>query len=144
MENPRNPFPTADIIIEHESGGIILIERLNEPHGWAIPGGFIDYGESADDAAVREAKEETSLDVELTELFGVYSNPNRDPRFHTLTMVYLAKAGGEPKADDDAKDIGLFTEQDLPQPLVFDHADILAQYFEYRRSGRRPAPCPTK
>lgn len=139
MANPRNPFPTVDIVIEMEGGGIILIERKNEPLGWAIPGGFIDYGEAAPDAAIREALEETSLDVTLTELFHVYSDPHRDPRHHTMSVVFIATAQGEPRAADDAKNLGVFTEDDLP-PLVFDHAQILADYFYYRRHGKKQNP----
>ncbi|MBI5528879.1 MAG: NUDIX hydrolase [Deltaproteobacteria bacterium] len=119
-------------------GGIVLIKRRNPPHGWAIPGGFVDYGESTELAAVREAREETSLRVRLVELLGVYSDPKRDPRFHTVSAVYIARARGTPVADDDAKEIGVFTKQDLP-PLAFDHAKILADYFRFRRTGRRPA-----
>jgi 8-oxo-dGTP diphosphatase len=107
----RNPVPTVDIIIElidRPHRPIILIERKNEPFGWAIPGGFVDYGESVETAAVREAAEEVSLQVELIEQFQVYSDPNRDPRKHTLSVVFLATAKGEPQAADDAKTIGIF------------------------------------
>lgn len=126
----RNPFPTADIIIRVNQG-IVLIKRKNPPHGWAIPGGFIDYGESAEQAAVREAREETSLDVVDLRQFRVYSDPARDPRFHTLTVVFTARADGVPRAADDAMEIGVFTEEELPSPLVFDHADILSDYFSW-------------
>ncbi|WP_051904434.1 argininosuccinate lyase [Hippea jasoniae] len=124
----KNPIPTVDIIIEVDNK-IVLIRRKNEPFGWAIPGGYIDYGESAEDAAVREAKEETGLDVELKSLLGVYSKPDRDPRNHTITTVFVAKAEGTPKASDDALEIGLFDKDNLPQPIVFDHEDILKDYF---------------
>lgn len=137
MTKFRNPVPTVDIIIE-TPGGVVLIERRNEPHGWAIPGGFVDYGESVSEAAVREAKEETRLDVTLTEQFFLYSHPSRDPRLHTVSTVFLGTAQGEPQAADDAKGVGLFKEQSLPEDLVFDHAQILADYFEYRRTGERP------
>ena len=137
MTKFRNPVPTVDIIIE-TAGGVVLIERRNEPHGWAIPGGFVDYGESVSEAAVREAKEETRLDVTLTEQFFLYSHPSRDPRLHTVSTVFLGTAQGEPQAADDAKGVGLFKEQSLPEDLVFDHAQILADYFEYRRTGERP------
>ena len=133
----RNPVPTVDIIIE-TPGGVVLIERRNDPHGWAIPGGFVDYGESVSAAAVREAKEETSLDVNLTEQFFIYSHPSRDPRLHTVSTVFIATAKGAPIADDDAKSVGLFSEEDLPGDMVFDHARILADYFNYKRSGQRP------
>ena len=128
MSEYRNPFPTVDIIIEVE-GGIVLIERKNPPHGWAIPGGFVDYGETVEAAAVREAKEETGLDVRLTRLLGVYSDPERDPRSHTISTVFTAIAGGQPVADDDAADAGVFTEDTLPENIVFDHREILNDYF---------------
>ena len=125
----RNPIPTVDIIIELDAGGIILIKRAKEPFGWAIPGGFVDYGESLEDAARREAWEETSLKVELLRQLGAYSAPDRDPRHHTLSVVFLARAQGKPEARDDALEVGVFTEEDLPSPLAFDHAKILADYF---------------
>ena len=134
----RNPSPTTDIIIEMAAGGIVLIERKNPPHGWALPGGFIDYGESAEDAAVREAKEETGLDVELIEQFHVYSDPARDPRQHTISTVFIAHAEGKPEGGDDAKRAIVARENELPSPLVFDHPGILADYFTYKRTGRRP------
>lgn len=127
----RNPLPTVDIIIEIQ-GGIVLVERRNPPLGWAIPGGFVDYGESVEACAVREAREETGLDVHLTDLLYVYSRPDRDPRHHTLTTVFLATAEGQPVAADDAKTVGVFGPDTLPDPLVFDHTDILADYFQYK------------
>ena len=130
----RNPVPTVDVIIEMREGGVILIERKNEPYGWALPGGFVDYGESLETAAVREAKEETSLDVDLIEQFHTYSNPTRDPRQHTISTVFVARAGGVPRAASDARDIGVFTGQSLPEPLAFDHAGILKDYFSTRRN----------
>lgn len=133
----RCPAPTVDIIIEVERG-IVLISRKFEPHGWAIPGGFVDYGERLAGAAVREAREETSLEVTLTELLGCYSDPGRDRRRHTISTVFLARAAGRPVAADDAADIGVFTEESLPAPLCFDHATILADYFRYRATGARP------
>ncbi len=136
---PPGPSPTADVIIEIAGCGIVLIERRFAPHGWALPGGFIDLEESAATAAAREAKEETGLDVALSELFHVYSDPGRDPRRHTLTVVYLATAVGEPVAADDAARAQIFAEGALPAPLAFDHGRILADYFTYRRTGRRPA-----
>jgi ADP-ribose pyrophosphatase YjhB (NUDIX family) len=133
----RNPFPTADIIIEHDKG-IVLILRKNEPRQWAIPGGFCDYGESLEEAAVREAREETSLDVELIEQFHTYSDPQRDPRQHNITTVYIARVvGGTLKAHDDAQEIGVFFEKDLPPQLAFDHDEILKDYFLYKKTGRR-------
>jgi ADP-ribose pyrophosphatase YjhB (NUDIX family) len=124
----QNPIPTADIIIRI-GDGIVLIKRKNPPHGWAIPGGFIDYGETAESAALREALEETSLNVEGLKLFGVYSDPERDPRHHTVTVVFAAHAEGVPKAYDDALEAGIFTKDNLPSPLAFDHDKILADYF---------------
>ncbi|MGE0827192.1 MAG: NUDIX domain-containing protein [Candidatus Binatia bacterium] len=138
MSTPRNPFPTVDVIIELDSGGIVLIRRKNPPPGWALPGGFVDYGESAEAAAVREAKEETSLDVQLVELLHVYSDPQRDPRHHTLSTVFIARASGVPHGADDAAEAGVFHEHDLPSPLAFDHARILQDYFTCKRSGKRP------
>jgi len=125
----RNPIPTVDIIIELDARGIILIKRAKEPFGWAIPGGFVDYGESLEDAARREAREETSLKVELLGQLGAYSAPDRDPRHHTISVVFLARARGRPEARDDALEVGVFTKEDLPSPLVFDHGQILADYF---------------
>ena len=137
----RKPYPTVDIIIEitREDGrpGIVLIERKNPPHGWALPGGFVDYGESLEEAAVREAKEETSLDIELLGQLHTYSDPGRDPRFHTITTVYIARAEGRPRAEDDAKTIGVFTLEDRPRPLAFDHERILEDYLTKKR-GRSP------
>jgi len=128
----RNPIPTTDIIIR-VARGIILINRKNPPYGWAIPGGFIDYGESAEAAAVREALEETSLTISELELVGVYSDPQRDPRHHTLTVVFTARGQGVPRAADDALEVGVFTEETLPSSLAFDHAKILADFFADRR-----------
>ncbi|MDF1525786.1 MAG: NUDIX hydrolase [bacterium] len=133
MSEHKNPFPTVDIIIEVE-GGIVLIERKNPPHGWAIPGGFVDYGETVEAAAVREAKEETGLVAHLTGLLGVYSDPSRDPRSHTISTVFIAVAQGNPVADDDAADAGVFTEKSLPERIVFDHRKILGDYFKTRNS----------
>lgn len=132
----RNPLVTVDIIIEI-NGAIVLIERKNPPHGWALPGGFVDYGESLESAALREAKEETSLDVVLQEQFHAYSEPDRDPRQHTVTTVFIATAGGTPKAADDARHLGLFTENNLPQPIAFDHGKIISDYFRYKKGERK-------
>ncbi len=126
----RNPFVTVDIIIEIQDG-IVLIERKNPPYGWALPGGFVDYGESLEKAAIREAKEETSLDVRLTEQFHSYSDPRRDPRHHTVSTVFIAEGKGGLKAADDAKNAGVFRKESLPSPLVFDHGQILDDYFRY-------------
>ncbi|CAK8711987.1 MAG: 8-oxo-dGTP diphosphatase [Candidatus Electronema aureum] len=126
----RNPLPTVDIIIELEQG-IVLIERKNPPAGWALPGGFVDYGESYEQAAMREAKEETGLDVTLTRQFHTYSNPNRDQRQHTASTVFIAKADGQPQGLDDALQAQVFRRDTLP-PLAFDHAQILDDYFSDR------------
>jgi 8-oxo-dGTP diphosphatase len=139
-ENHRNPLPTVDIIIELIGGGVVLIERKNFPHGWALPGGFVDYGESLEAAAVREAKEETSLEVQLTEQFYTYSDPSRDPRQHTISTVYIATAQGIPQGADDAKRAKIFTKGQLPNPIVFDHPRILSDYFVYKATGQRPKP----
>lgn len=128
----KNPLPTVDIIIELEGGGIVLIERKNPPAGWALPGGFVDYGETLEEAALREAREETSLEVELIRQFHAYSHPSRDPRQHTLSVVFLARGKGKPRARDDAADIGVFTRGNLPSPLAFDHAQIVQDYFSGR------------
>ncbi|MBI2359833.1 MAG: NUDIX hydrolase [Deltaproteobacteria bacterium] len=135
----RNPFLTVDILIEVEDQGIVLIERKNPPHGWALPGGFVDYGESLEQAAIREAKEETSLDVTLSEQFYTYSDPRRDPRHHTVSTVFIATARGNPRGADDARRALVFTEVNLPAPIVFDHARILKDYFLYKKTGLRPA-----
>jgi len=126
----QNPIPTVDIIIEIESKGIVLIKRKNPPYGWAIPGGFVDYGESLEEAAVREAKEETNLDVKLVRQFHTYSDPKRDPRHHSISTVYIAKGKGKPKAKDDALKIGIFDESNLPDEIAFDHRLILKDYFK--------------
>jgi len=137
----HNPVPTVDIIIElsdRPSHPIVLIERHNPPLGWAIPGGFVDYGESVEVAARREALEETGLQVELIEQFHVYSHPNRDPRQHTLSIVFIATATGEPQAGDDAKSVGIFESWRIPNNLCFDHDQILRDYGRYQRYGIRP------
>ncbi len=131
MSNRRNPLPTVDLIIEVE-GGIILIKRKNPPPGWALPGGFVDYGESLESAAVREAREETGLEVRLLRQFHTYSEPGRDPRFHTITTVYIATAEGTPRAGDDAGEVGIFRRENLPDEIAFDHREILTDYFEGR------------
>jgi AmmeMemoRadiSam system protein A len=134
----------ADVLIELSPRRVVLVRRRNPPVGWAIPGGFIEVGEFAEIAAAREAFEETGLEVELTELFHVYSDPSRDPRFHTLSVVFLARAWGHPSPGDDAARVGLFGEDDLPADLAFDHDQILADYFRYRRTGERPPPRPRR
>jgi ADP-ribose pyrophosphatase YjhB (NUDIX family) len=130
IEVYKNPIPTVDIIIEIESKGFVLIKRRNPPHGWALPGGFVDYGEALEEAAVREAKEETDLNVKLIRQFHTYSNPARDPRHHSISTVYIAKAKGTPQARDDAAEIGIFNESNLPDAIAFDHRSILKDYFK--------------
>ncbi|MFM7409025.1 MAG: NUDIX domain-containing protein [Cuspidothrix sp.] len=137
----RNPAPTVDIIIElidRPNRPIILIERHNEPLGWALPGGFVDYGEAVEKAAMREAEEEIGLKVELIEQLLVYSDPERDPRQHTISIVFLATATGEPLAGDDAKGVGIFEPWCVPGNLCFDHDRILRDYWRYRNYGIRP------
>jgi 8-oxo-dGTP diphosphatase len=135
--NYRNPVPTVDIIIRMDDNrndrcSIVLIERKNEPHGWAIPGGFVDYGESLEDAAVREAFEETTLRVKLVRQFHTYSDPGRDPRQHTVSTVFIATAEGTPAAADDAKNIGVFNINELPDSIAFDHREILQDFKNSR------------
>ncbi len=137
VEAQRNPTPTVDIIIEI-TGQIVLIERKNPPFGWALPGGFVDYGESFETAALREAEEETGLKVTNLRQFHTYSEPTRDPRHHTASTVFIGEAEGIPEAGDDAAQAELFTVENLP-PLVFDHGKILADYFaakKQRNAGR--------
>ncbi len=139
----RNPAPTVDLIIEmvdRPHRPIVLIERLNVPYGWALPGGFVDYGESVEAAARREALEETHLAVTLIEQFQVYSAPERDQRQHTLSVVFIATATGEAIAQDDAKSLRVFNPWEVPNNLCFDHDQILQDYWRYRRYGHRPRP----
>lgn len=142
VEHYRNPFPTVDLIIRclDEDGreGIILIERHNPPLGWALPGGFVDYGETLEGAATREAREETGLEVEDLKQFHAYSDPRRDPRQHNISIVFLARARGRPAAEDDAKDCRIFPLGAWPNPLAFDHERILNDYLRHLSSGLRP------
>lgn len=131
-DTPRNPLPTVDVLIETDPGTVVLVRRKNPPHGWALPGGFVDWGESLEDAAAREAKEETGLDVELVRQFHAYSDPARDPRHHTITNVFVGRARGEPVGADDAAEARVFTRKELPRALCFDHGQILEDYFEER------------
>jgi ADP-ribose pyrophosphatase YjhB (NUDIX family) len=133
----RNPVPTVDVIIETPTG-IVLVRRRNPPLGWALPGGFVDEGETVEAAARREAAEETALDVRLRALLHVYSDPARDPRRHTLSVVFVGTADGAPIAGDDADGVGTFPLDDLPADLAFDHAAILADYSRWLVSGARP------
>ena len=137
----RNPTPTVDVIIElgdRPERPIVLVERLNPPYGWAIPGGFVDYGETVETAAIREAAEETGLQIRLIEQFHVYSDPSRDPRQHTLSIVFLATAIGTPTAGDDAQHLAVFAPWELPPNLCFDHDRILQDYLNYRHYRIRP------
>ncbi|MBF0621554.1 MAG: NUDIX hydrolase [Magnetococcales bacterium] len=138
MTKHATPALTADIIIElldDEDRPIILIERLNPPYGWAIPGGFADVGERIEATAVREAKEEVCLDVTLKALLGLYSDPKRDQRGHTVTAVYVAEAHGMPCPADDAKNLIIIHPDKIDMPLAFDHAQVLADYRNYRNNG---------
>ncbi len=140
IEVYANPVPTVDIIIEVQGQSIVLIERKNPPYGWAIPGGFVDYGESVEHAAVREAREETGLDVHLKGILGVYSDPARDSRIHTISTVFVASASGLPSAGDDAASASVFDIATLPDELAFDHAIILRHYLEFRSGNRSLCP----
>jgi 8-oxo-dGTP diphosphatase len=139
MSLPETPRLTVDIIIElidQPDKPILLIERKNPPHGWALPGGFVDVGETLEQAAVREAAEEVSLSVKLKTLLGCYSNPKRDSRMHTVSAVYIAEATGSPKAADDAANVKAFAVNELPEILAFDHGLILKDYLSYLKEGK--------
>jgi len=138
MSKPVTPLLTADVIIEMpmiDERPIVLIERKYEPYGWAIPGGFVEVGETIATAARREAREETSLDVDLDILLGIYSDPLRDYRGHTVCAVFTGKASGKPVAADDARDIALFDPFNVDVELAFDHRQILQDYCKYRSEG---------
>jgi 8-oxo-dGTP diphosphatase len=132
----RNPLLTVDIIIEIEGrpGSVVLVSRRNPPLGWALPGGFVDYGETVETAAAREAMEETGLEVRNLEQFHTYSDPGRDPRGHTVSVVFTATAAGTPKGGDDARTARAFAGQDLPEDIVFDHRIVIEDYFKARSS----------
>ena len=138
MSEFRNPAPTVDIIIEMRGPGkgIVLVERKNSPLGWALPGGFVEYGETLEQAAVREAKEETALDIELVRQFHAYSEPGRDPRGHTITMVFVATAEGVPTARDDARAVAVLSPEEIRVPLAFDHRKILDDYIAWKKETR--------
>ena len=140
VETYVNPIPTVDAVIEMKGSdgksGVVLIFRKNEPRKWALPGGFIEYAESAEDAVVREAKEETGLDIEDVLQFRTYSDPERDPRHHTITTVFIARGIGVPAAADDAEKIGVFAQENLPDDIAFNHDEILSDYFLFRKTGK--------
>ena len=142
MAEHRNPVPTVDVIIElaGNDGGVVLIERRNPPPGWALPGGFVDEGESLEEAARREALEETGLDVTLIHQLHTYSDPARDPRQHTISTVYVASASGSPVGQDDAARAATFPADSPPEPLAFDHARILSDYRRWCTAGRTTFP----
>jgi 8-oxo-dGTP diphosphatase len=136
MPRPRTPEITVDLVIELEDRPgrpIVVIRRGHPPPGHALPGGFVDIGETVEHAAVREAREETGLEVTLREILGVYSDPARDPRGHSVAIVYVATASGEPVAGDDAAAV-IVTDPDASPPLIFDHGRILADYLARRRA----------
>lgn len=138
MPQYKNPTPTVDCIVELPGDRIVLIKRSNEPIGWALPGGFVDEGEPLHTACVREVREETGLEVDLSEQFFTYSDPSRDPRKHTISTVFIGWAEGDPKGSDDAADAKAFTIDKLPMSeLVFDHATIVSDYLTYKRTGKR-------
>lgn len=133
----KNPVPTVDCIVELPGDRIVLIKRKNPPHGWALPGGFVDEGEPLHAACVREVREETGLEVDLSEQFFTYSDPRRDPRRHTISTVYIGWAEGEPSGGDDAAEARAFTLDLIPKDLAFDHRTIIADYVAYKRTGKR-------
>ena len=133
----RNPAPTVDAVILLPGDRVVLVRRRNPPHGWALPGGFVDEGERLDRAAAREASEETGLSVTLLEQFHTYSDPARDPRRHTISTVYLATASGQPVGGDDAAEARAFAWDALPDAIAFDHREILADVRRYLLTGAR-------
>jgi len=132
LRRHQNPTPTVDIIIEIPGQGLVLIQRARPPLGWALPGGFVDYGESLENAALREAREETGLQVSLLGQFHTYSDPKRDPRQHNISTVFVAWADDIPQAGDDARSLKIFPPADLPRDLAFDHGQILKDYLQVR------------
>ena len=137
MTRFRNPIPTVDVVILC-ADEVVLVRRRNPPLGWALPGGFVEEGETLETAAAREALEETGLRVRLREQFFSYSDPARDPRQHTVTTVYLGEAAGEPRGGDDAAEARLWRWDGLPEALCFDHGRILRDVRRYLETGERP------
>lgn len=135
---PKTAEITVDAIIEL-GNGIVLIERKYPPSGWAIPGGFVDPGESLLQAVKREALEETNLEIEVIDLFHIYSRPWRDPRGDTISAVYYCKADGDPRGGDDAAKTVVFAENNLPADIAFDHRQILKQFFDWKKTGKKPS-----
>lgn len=140
MPEHRNPSPTVDVVVQLGGDRVVLVRRANPPPGWALPGGFVDEGETLEAAAVREAREETGLEVELVDLLYVYSDPRRDPRRHTTSTVFLGRASGEPAGGDDAAEARAFAWTALPSPIAFDHAEILADARRFLLTGVRRRP----
>lgn len=142
MGTPPTPALTVDVVIEmtdRDEPAVVVVRRRNPPQGWALPGGFVDCGETVRRAAVREAREETGLDVEVHALLGVYSHPERDARGHTVSIVFVAAAAGDPQGNDDAVDARVIDPRDPPD-LVFDHARIVREYLIWRQRGAAPLP----
>jgi 8-oxo-dGTP diphosphatase len=140
MPEHKNPAPTVDVVIQLPADRVVLVKRRFPPPGWALPGGFVDEGETVEAAATREAREETGLEVELVDLLWVYSDPRRDPRRHTMSVVFLGRADGEPKGADDAEEARAFAWDALPSPLAFDHADVLRDARRLLLTGTRRRP----
>jgi 8-oxo-dGTP diphosphatase len=137
VTSQQNPVPTVDIVIQC-AGGVVLVKRKYPPLGWALPGGFVEEGESLESAGIREALEETGLHICLTEQFFTYADPGRDPRRHTITTVYLAGANGTPEGGDDAASARVWPWRRVPRPLCFDHERILRDVERYLETGQRP------
>ncbi len=144
VEEYRNPLPTVDVLIAMPlpdgREGVVLIKRRNDPPGWAIPGGFVEYGETVETTAVREMQEETSLALEDLRFYTVRSDPARDPRHHTITVIFTARGRGTPRAGDDAADIGVFPSDQLPEPLAFDHRAVLEEDWRGKQGADTPPP----
>ncbi|HET6413359.1 MAG TPA: NUDIX hydrolase [Anaeromyxobacter sp.] len=140
MPAPKTPSLTTDVVILLPDGRVVLVRRKYPPPGWALPGGFVEVGERVEEAAVREAKEETGLAVTLDHLLHIYSEPGRDPRQHTAAAVFLGRAAGDPSGADDAAEARAFSFDELPSPIAFDHAQILADARRFLLTGVRRRP----